>query len=179
MSSDEKDLFDFELGDNPHIVHRPVRGDRGRIIAAYSIATLRRAARLSREVMWVDEIEKVRAASKAPDSPAWTGWYGEMCKKTVCKRHSKVLPMSSDMDDLLRRDEDEHDPDPDAGDDAGAAPAEALPRRSLTDALNMVAGLEREAGADEALTLTGGGDDDPQGSLIEHEPAKEATSHGT
>ena len=34
----EKDLFDYELGDDPHIVHRPVRGERGRIIAAYSVA---------------------------------------------------------------------------------------------------------------------------------------------
>ena len=41
-----------ELGDDPHIVHRPVRGDRGKIIAAYSVAVLKSGER-SREVMWV------------------------------------------------------------------------------------------------------------------------------
>ena len=102
----ERDLFDFELGDEPHIVHRPVRGERGRIIAAYSIAVLKTGER-SREVMWIDEIEAIRKGSRAADSGPWVSHYGEMCRKTVAKRHSKVLPMSSDLDDLLRRDDDD------------------------------------------------------------------------
>lgn len=44
----EKDLFDYELGDDPHIVHRPVRGERGKIIAAYSVATSRPARNRAR-----------------------------------------------------------------------------------------------------------------------------------
>ena len=127
----EKDLFDFELGDDPHIVHRPVRGDRGKIIAAYSVAVLKSGER-SREVMWVDEIEQVRQASKAGDGGPWSTWYGEMCKKTVAKRHAKVLPMSSDLDDLLRRDDEDA---PAIGGEPGRPP------RTLTDALNMVASL--------------------------------------
>jgi recombination protein RecT len=133
----EKDLFDYELGDDPHIVHRPVRGDRGKIIAAYSVALLKDGSR-SREVMWIDEIEQVRKMSRAGDGGPWVTWYGEMCKKTVARRHAKVLPMSSDIDDLLRQDDGE------PGDGIGPAvqpkPARR-PGRTLTDALNMVASL--------------------------------------
>ena len=129
----EKDLFDYELGDDPHIVHRPVRGDRGKIIATYSVAKLKDGG-ISREVMWIDEIEDVRKLSKMPDGGPWVSHYGEMCKKTVAKRHSKVLPMSSDLDDLLRR-EDDFEP-------GGVGPATPpRPSRTLTDALNMVASL--------------------------------------
>jgi recombination protein RecT len=140
----EKDLFDFELGDEPHIMHRPVRGERGRIIAAYSVATLKGGEK-SREVMWVDEIEEVRKTSRSADSGPWVTHYGEMCKKTVAKRHSKVLPMSSDLDDLLRRDEEDGGGGPEL-----AGQAEAVPRRSLTDALNMVASLPEGTAPDMA-----------------------------
>jgi recombination protein RecT len=129
----ERDLFDYELGDEPRIVHRPVRGNRGPIIAAYSVCVLKSGER-SREVMWVDEINEIRQRSRAGDSGPWMSDFGEMCKKTVAKRHAKVLPMSTDLDDLLRRDDEEPGP--------GVGPAvQPPPSRSLTDALNMVASL--------------------------------------
>ena len=136
----ENDVFDFELGDEPRIVHRPVRGTRGKIIAVYSIATLKGGEK-SREVMWIDQIEEIRKASKSGDSGPWQTHFGEMCKKTVARRHSKVLPMSSDLDDLLRRDDEEHE-----SGTSGAGPAiQPLPSRTLTDALNMVASLPEHA----------------------------------
>jgi recombinational DNA repair protein RecT len=105
-----------------------VRGDRGKIIASYSIAVMK-GGEISREVMWVDEIEAIRALSKSGDSGPWKTHYGEMCKKTVARRHAKVLPMSTDLDDMLRQ----GDEDP--------APIERAPGRNLTDALNMIASL--------------------------------------
>ena len=131
----ERDYFDYQLGDLPHIEHRPVRGERGGIIAAYSVATLKGGEK-SREVMWVDEIHEIRQRSKMPDSGPWITDFGEMCKKTVAKRHSKVLPMSTDLDDLLRRDDEDEPSRPE-----GAAASRTAPPRSLTDALNMVASL--------------------------------------
>ena len=161
----EKDQFDFELGDSPRIVHRPVRGARGNIIAAYSIAVMKDGG-VSREVMWVDEIEDVRKASKNPDGSPWVVWYGEMCKKTVAKRHAKVLPMSSDLDDLLRREDD----------DEGAGVGSAIqPRRSLTDALNMVAGLP-ETGAEPVDQVPA--DDAEQTDLVDYiEEKREVSGH--
>ena len=52
------------------------------------------------------------------------------------KRHSKVLPMSSDLDDLLRRDEED---DSQVG--PAVQPKPPLTRPSMTDALQMMGNL--------------------------------------
>jgi recombination protein RecT len=129
----ERDQWQYEQGDNPHILHRPVGGDRGPVIAAYSVARFK-TGEISREWMWLDELEKVRKVSKAVRGP-WADWTDEMYRKTVAKRHAKVLPMSSDLDDLLRRSDE---PDDDEG---GTPPPSEEPRRhltSMTDALDMI-----------------------------------------
>lgn len=173
----EKDLFEFELGDEPHIVHRPARGDRGQIIAAYSVAVLKSGER-SREVMWIDEINEIRKRSRASEAGPWVTDFGEMAKKTVAKRHAKVLPMSTDLDDLLRRDDDD---EPAAT--ALARMAERAPVRSLSDALNQVASLPngddpaplkiRDQEHYDGLTEHG-----PDGEVIDQVPAdQEAASH--
>jgi recombination protein RecT len=131
----ERDQWEYTEGDNPHIFHRPVRGDRGPVIAAYSIAKFK-SGELSREWMWIEELDKVRAVSRAQRGP-WQDWADEMYRKTVARRHAKVLPMSSDLDDLLRR--------PDEPDEVGAEQL-AAPKQSeggrlggMTDALDMIA----------------------------------------
>lgn len=107
----EKDEFEFELGDDPFIRHKPSLGDRGKLIAVYSVATLKSGEK-SRDVMSVFEVENIRAISRAKNGP-WGNptFYPEMAKKTVARRHSKVLPMSTDLDDLIRRDDDLYDMD--------------------------------------------------------------------
>jgi recombination protein RecT len=101
----ENDEFEYELGDNPFIRHRPAMGDRGKPIAAYSIAVLKSGEK-TREVMSAREIEAIRGRSRAKDSGPWVSDWSEMARKTVARRHSKVLPMSTDLDDLVRRDDD-------------------------------------------------------------------------
>lgn len=100
-----KDHFEFELGDDPFIRHKPALSDRGAIIAVYSVATLKSGEK-SRDVMSIEEVEKIKAKSRAKGGP-WADpvFYPEMAKKTVARRHSKVLPMSSDLDDVIRRDD--------------------------------------------------------------------------
>jgi recombination protein RecT len=111
----EKDEFAFELGDEPYIKHKPyMGGDRGKIVAAYSVAVLKSGEK-SREVMSAAEIFAIRdrysdgwkafKANRIKSTP-WHDAEAEMCRKTVVRRHSKVLPMSTDLDDLLRRDDD-------------------------------------------------------------------------
>jgi recombination protein RecT len=102
----EKDEFDYAQGDEPFIRHRPTMdSDPGPVIAAYSVAILKSGEK-SREVMTRAQIEKVRSKSRTKDKGPWVEWYEEMCRKTVARRHSKVLPMSTDLDDLIRRDDD-------------------------------------------------------------------------
>jgi recombination protein RecT len=107
----ENDEFDYELGDNERIVHKPARRNRGELIGAYSIVVMKDGER-SREYMDVDEIEAIRDRSdgyqyaKRNNKPnPWTTDPGEMFKKTVIRRHAKRLPMSTDLDDLLRQDD--------------------------------------------------------------------------
>jgi recombination protein RecT len=101
------DEFDYALGDNPYIHHKPSpKGGRARpVLFAYSIATYPDGSK-SREVMNVDQIEDVRKKSKARKGP-WSDpiFYPEMCRKTVARLHSKQLPMSTDLDRLMQRDD--------------------------------------------------------------------------
>ena len=90
-----------------HMLHRPkVMGDRGEPTHAYASAKTKDGATFL-EVMTKEEVEKVRSVSRAKGSGPWTQWWGEMAKKTVIRRLSKRLPMSTDLEDVIRRD-DEH-----------------------------------------------------------------------
>ena len=103
----ENDDFEYRLGDHPEIKHRPTMADRGKPILAYSIAQYKDGT-LSREVMDTNEIEKVRRVSRAADGEGWTNWWSEMARKTVAKRHAKVLPLSPEDAAALAREDDEH-----------------------------------------------------------------------
>ena len=129
----ENDHFDYELGDVPRIVHKPSLVKRGPLVAVYSVAVLK-SGEISRDVMNVEEIEAIRKKSLARNGP-WNDpvFYPEMAKKTVAKRHAKVLPMSTDLDDLLRRDDALYDLD-------GASDRQrAGPRPGLGEALDRLA----------------------------------------
>lgn len=111
----EKDSFTYELGLEPTLTHKPaLSGPRGKAIGAYSVAKLK-SGEITFEFMTADEIWAVwQKASKNKDKdgkPAgpWRDYEGEMFRKTVARRHSKVLPMSTDLDDLIRRDDDLYD----------------------------------------------------------------------
>lgn len=104
----ENDEFTYVLGDEERIEHRPALSDRGKPRLAYAIAKTKDGG-VYREVMTVDEIEKVRSVSRAKDNGPWVQWWGEMARKTVLRRLAKRLPMSSDLDDLIRRDDSLYD----------------------------------------------------------------------
>jgi recombination protein RecT len=98
----ENDPFRFELGDEPYIKHRPTLGDPGPMVAVYSVVTFKTGEK-SREVMSLAEINKARNVSKQANGPAWRDWPEEMARKTVARRHSKYLPMSTDIEAMLLR----------------------------------------------------------------------------
>ena len=106
------DHFRYRKGDDPRLEHEPVPPSerKGGIICAYSIAVLSDGYKTAPEVMWIEDIEKIRAKSKAKKGP-WGDptFYSEMCKKTVARRHSKSLPTSTDLDQVMSRDDDLYD----------------------------------------------------------------------
>lgn len=97
----ERDHFDYQLGDEERIEHKPASGDRGKPIAVYAIARLKGGG-IEREVMDAQAIRQVRAASRATSEEGpWAKWPDEMARKTVIRRLYKRLPSSTEMDRYL------------------------------------------------------------------------------
>ncbi|GBU18071.1 MULTISPECIES: recombinase RecT [Methylobacterium] len=147
----ENDEFLYELGDEPILRHKPTMGERGKPIAAYSVAVLKSGER-SREVMSFAEIERVRAVSRAKGNGPWVQWWGEMARKTVARRHSKVLPMSTDLDDLMRRDDDLYD-FKGAQEDGAVAPRPKL--HAVLDRIGSPPAIEHAPGGEAPATDQG------------------------
>jgi recombination protein RecT len=105
------DDFDYELGDDPFIRHKPKLANRGDLVAAYSICTLKSGEK-TRNVMGIDEIRQIRdeyseswkayKAGRVKTTP-WLTAEGEMSKKTILHRHAKSIPMSTDLEAIVHR----------------------------------------------------------------------------
>ena len=94
------DAFDYQLGDTPFIRHKPkLDGDRSpeNIFAFYAIAHLADGPPVFDEPMSKEEVDAVRARSRAKDDGPWVTDYVAMGKKTVVKRLAKFLPQTPEM----------------------------------------------------------------------------------
>lgn len=91
------DTFDYELGLDPWIKHKPGALDfsRGALVGAYAVATRLEDGRKFLDVMHLPEIEAVRETSRAYQAGfgPWKDSPGEMFRKTVARRLFKQLPM--------------------------------------------------------------------------------------
>lgn len=94
----EGDEFDFELGLEPRLVHKPsmIDGDQGKIRAVYAVAKLVGGG-IQYDFMVKSEIDAIRKRSKSGDYGPWSTDYGEMARKTVIRRLFKYLPVSVEM----------------------------------------------------------------------------------
>ncbi len=137
------DKFSYRIGIDEQPVHEPDWfGERGAVVGVYAVAKLKDGTRVS-EIMGRTEIEKVRAISKSKDKGPWVDWWEEMARKTVLRRLSKRLPISSDLDDLIRRDDALYDFDGARQDAQQRAP------RSLAGKMDALAGGMTKAPAIE------------------------------
>lgn len=121
--------FVYEIGIDPPIRHQPKldmteeeMADNNMVVA-YSIARIKNPDGepfWSVEIMRRFEVLKIRQLSQTgalgrtdrqgniiPPKGPWVDWEPEMWKKSVLRRHSKVLPMSGDLiEEILRPDEE-------------------------------------------------------------------------
>lgn len=89
------DLFEYQYGTGAFLRHKPAPGPRtGEITGFYSFVRFKGGAE-DFMVLAKDEVDKVRARSKAKDAGPWVTDFSEMGKKTAFRRHSKWLPFSS------------------------------------------------------------------------------------
>ena len=109
----ENDEFEFQLGDEPKILHVPVAlgQESGAMVGAYAIATELKSGAKYREVMNKAEVDAVKGVSKSGNSGPWGGaWYSEMARKTVCRRLFKQLPfyMEDDIQQIVARGDEDY-----------------------------------------------------------------------
>lgn len=106
----EGDLFELSLGIVKQHVPWFWRQDKesvaeGKIIGAYCLIRLQGNAE-KHEVMTRDEIDAVRKQSASGNSGPWVSHYPEMAKKTVFRRASKWISLSSEIRDAYDSDDD-------------------------------------------------------------------------
>lgn len=100
----DADEFEYELGDAESIRHKPHLGpNRGKPRAVYAIARTKDGA-VYREVMSVEDVERVRNVSRARDAGPWKDWWDRMAIKTCLRRICRRLPSSADLDSVLEAD---------------------------------------------------------------------------
>jgi recombination protein RecT len=98
--ADEIEIWGDENGQ--YVRHRPkVFGNRGDFIGVY--ATAKVGDRTFVEAMNMEEIERVRSASRSGENGPWKTWYDRMAQKSVLHRLKKRLPiLDSAVSESLR-----------------------------------------------------------------------------
>lgn len=154
----KNDLFDYELGLEPKLTHKPViDGEPGELRCAYAIAKLKDGS-TQFEVMTKSQIYKILQSSKAgwddkKNQPKgiWLKWEDEMWRKTVLKRLAKYLPSSSDLDGIIDYDNKEFGlADADIDDTPPPAAAKPAPvKKKSTRAKDAIVGKKTEEPAQE------------------------------
>lgn len=92
----EKDHFVFSKGTDFKLEFAPrLAGDRGKLLGAYALAEFKDGG-IQAEWMTLEDLNKIKARSKAKDFGPWKTDSGEMMRKTVFRRLSKWLPLSAD-----------------------------------------------------------------------------------
>lgn len=105
----ENDKFESWVDERgQHFRHEKARKDRGNPILTYAYAIMKDDA-VYYEEMDEEQIASVEKVSRAKGT-IWKGPFrGEMKRKTVIRRLSKRLPMSADMDNVIRAVDEDYD----------------------------------------------------------------------
>jgi recombination protein RecT len=106
------DEFSYVRGYEENLEHKPNFKDPGEVVGFYAYALLKDGGRQS-TVMSKEQVDKIRARSRAKDNGPWVTDYEEMGKKTALRRLCKYLPMSVQAREAVEEDDRrEFGPDP-------------------------------------------------------------------
>lgn len=101
----ENDSFEYELGTEQYIKHKPTMNEPGEVVAYYAVAELDNGSKLF-QVMSKSRVEQHRDKfSKAKNFGPWKDNFDEMAKKTVIRSLIKYLPVSVEVAETVERDE--------------------------------------------------------------------------
>jgi len=100
----ENDHFDYRFGTGGKLEHIPA-SPRGPVKCAYSFLRLKDGTE-EYDVMSFDDIERIRRHSPKADDGPWVTDWNEMAKKTVFRRHAKMLPLSPEIREVIESDDE-------------------------------------------------------------------------
>lgn len=101
----ENDEFEYELGLDPKLMHKPATENRGNVVAFYAVIKLKNGG-YNFEVMSVDDcIQHRKKYSKAGAGSPWETNFESMCLKTVLKKALKYAPLKSEFARGMAQDE--------------------------------------------------------------------------
>mgnify|MGYP005772511477 CR=1 FL=1 len=92
-----KDYFDYELGLDAFLKHKPATGDRGSAIYVYGVFRLQNGG-YGFEVMSIDDVKlHAQKYSKSYTRGPWQTNFEEMAKKTVIRKLLKYAPLKVEV----------------------------------------------------------------------------------
>jgi recombination protein RecT len=103
----ENDFFEYELGLNSRLVHKPALDDRGKVILFYALFKLKNGG-YGFEVMSREDVDShahVYSKGFASSYSPWKTDFESMAKKTVIKKLLKYAPLKSDFLRAMSSDE--------------------------------------------------------------------------
>lgn len=96
----ENDSFEYWVDENgEHFKHVPCFGNKGGLKLVYAYAKVN--GELVFEAMDLDDINRVKAASKGSEYGPWKDWFDRMALKSVLHRLARRLPNASEMVQML------------------------------------------------------------------------------
>lgn len=160
----KNDGFTYRPGIDSVPVHSPDWfGERGEAIGVYAVAKTKDGETYI-EIMNKDQVLAIKNTSRAKDGGPWAGPFEtEMWRKSVIRRLSKRLPMSTDLEQVIQRDDELYDLDkkPEApapaapANGAAAAPAKKSRLDSVIDATPAPAAVPEPGDAQEPEAVDG------------------------
>lgn len=97
----QNDTFDYWIDEHgEHITYRPAQSNSGALVGAFAYARIH-TNELVVEYMTMDDINKVKGASKTSTYGPWKDWFDRMAVKSVLHRLMRKLPNSSDILKML------------------------------------------------------------------------------
>lgn len=103
----ENDEFEYELGLESKLKHRPALSDRGSLLLVYALFKLKNGG-YGFEVMSKEDIDSHAKKYSQSFNSSYSPWktnYEEMAKKTVVKKLLKYAPIKSDFATATAQDE--------------------------------------------------------------------------
>lgn len=100
------DEFRYWIDDEgEHLTHTPdLISEQTEALGVYALARTKDGG-VYIEVLRMSEVKKIRSVSRGANNGPWAQWFEQMAKKSAIRRLAKRLPMSTDVENVIQRDD--------------------------------------------------------------------------